>query len=271
MGEAAQRLGQPPGHLRGDTRQLPALSGAQRAPDLLERGAGLFRSQPGERPDHLSRPSAAQHKLPRRRAAQSNFLATECQGPARSGCQILGSERNLRRQTERIGRRGAAAGDALTALCRKRLDRLVGRRCPVCRSGSRLAAHRDRGPPAVVHHGEQDATGPDRLRRGSQGGATPWPSTGRLRADFAHVAGLIPSAVPRETPPIRQKYYPNSDDLQGDRASRPPLWRMAATERSLSASAFARSFAAFDPVQECSTYEPVDRTEPLILSPTRGH
>ena len=38
----------------------------------------------------------------------------------------------------------------------------------------------------------------------------------------------------------------------------------------LSASAFARSFAAFDPVQERSTYEPADRREPLILSPTRA-
>ena len=98
---------------------------------MLECGASPFRSQPGERPDYVSLSTAAQHELPGRRAAQSNFLASEGQRSARPGSQILWSDRQLRRQTERIGRHGAAAGDLFATRCRKRLDRLVGRRCRV--------------------------------------------------------------------------------------------------------------------------------------------
>ena len=139
------------------SRRSSALFGAQRASDLPERSGSPFRSQPGERPDHLSRPSAAQHELPRWRAAQSNFLATECQCSTRSGCQIFRSERHLRRQTERIGRRGTAAGDSLATLCRERLDRLVGRRCPPGRFSPPRAQSQHR---ESVHHSSMSRMNP---------------------------------------------------------------------------------------------------------------
>ena len=158
MGEAAQRLGSHP----GICAVTPASS--RRSSVVSERRTCSSAVPTRSGPSQASARTTSPDLRP---------LSTSCQGGERRNrtfwrprvsvrlgpeVRYSASDRHLRRQAEHIGRCGAAAGDR-SPRCAARASTVLWATVPGCRSGSRSAAHRRRGPPAAVHRDEQGATG----------------------------------------------------------------------------------------------------------------